>query len=72
MNQEQVNACNQLTRALNKCHHAGLQGGVYDRCFCVWPRDTVIDFGVDGFFETVVRTGTEISTDMSLDGGAGI
>jgi hypothetical protein len=71
MTPEQELAGTQLLRALNKCHRVGLAGGVYDRCFAIWPHESSIDL-VDGhFFEDVDEYGRVLPTHMSLDGSQG-
>jgi len=73
MNDEQVKAVKSLQRALNKCHDAGLSGGVFDTCFCVWPKShhPLDDSNGGDFFESVEKHGAQLSTKMYLDGGAG-
>ena len=74
MTKEQCSALANLTKALDRCHHAGLMGGVYEYQFRVWPigvkpdpRDTSTKF-----FEVVEEVGGSTSSEMTMDGGAGV
>lgn len=71
MNVEQERACTQLFRALNQCHKVGLEGGVYESRFCIWPKE-VTPQEADDFFEAVELFGEMLPSPMNLDGGAGI
>ncbi len=66
MQADQIKAAAQLTRALNRCHMAGLLGGVFSGRFCVWDWEANPHKDVD-FFENVLI----VQTRMNLDGGAG-
>ena len=66
---EQNRAAAQLLEALNKCHVAGLRGGVYDEQFCLWPIDRKLGHDFD-FFINVDEHGQVLCTQMQLDGGA--
>lgn len=73
VNAKQMAATKLLEKALESCHKAGLQGGVYDCSFVVWPvegqdpRDDAVDF-----FQSINKNGVMINTAMNLDGGAGV
>ncbi len=74
MNAKQKAAARRLEKALEHCHKTGLQGGVFDMSFCLWPVGTEphpADTGMR-FFEVVKEVGTIIYSPMSLDGGSGI
>lgn len=73
MNAKQKSALERLTKALEACHKAGLQGGVFDGSFLVWPADAKPDPREgDSFFEDVDAIGGRARTKMILDGGAGV
>lgn len=74
MNLEREKAARKLKLALDACHKAGLQGGVFSGTFFVWPNGKdPYDFGGHGDYEQAVIDcgGTIVFTDMALDGGAG-
>jgi hypothetical protein len=74
--QNQRSAAIRLEMALKNCKKVGLQGGVYDGSFCLWPEGYKPD-PRDGdsfkFFENLEEIGEIIrSSTMTLDGGAGV
>ena len=74
MNVRQLKAVESLRKALDRCHRAGLTGGVYDMRFYVWPVECssrVIDGPSRQFFDRANEFGLRLNSDMSLDGGAG-
>ena len=73
MTYDQIKATNRLKRALDNCRKAGLEGGVYDTTFCLWPIGISPQGNRDDhdFFEVVEKHGKLLSTTMTLDGGAG-
>ena len=75
MTHEQNLAARKIELALQVGGRAGLQGGVYDGAFCVWPladADLVHDSGLD-FFNKVKEHGLMLDNGkMDLDGGAGV
>lgn len=75
MNAKQRKAAESLRKALDRCHNAGLSGGVYEYGMWVWPTE-VTDQLIDGgpsreFFDRAERLGLRIDSEMNLDGGAG-
>lgn len=73
MNKEQTAAVRSLVAALDKCAKAGLQGGVFDTSFCVWPEGAEPHPNdAPEFFSGVENIGGKVlDTHMYLDGGAG-
>lgn len=71
---KQKKACERLLKALDNCQKHGLQGGVYDRNFCVWAEkdNSKLDFFGGKFFIDVEENGEILPTKMYLDGGAGV
>lgn len=71
MNKKQMVAARKLEQVLGRCGAVGLEGGVYDGRFCLWP----VRFdpqASDDFFEEVARIGIILYPyEMNLDGGAG-
>lgn len=67
----QEKAARAVKRALDNAGKAGLQGGVFDGAFCVWPLGT--DPHDEPEFFTGVETigGQVLTSKISLDGGAG-
>ena len=76
MNQEQIKAANNLRNALKKAGISGLQGGVFDSKFCVWPckRDDQVHAAGLNFFEEIENVGGIVMNirEINLDGGAGV
>jgi hypothetical protein len=74
MNKRQAAAAESLRKALNRCAKAGLQGGVFDGSFCVWPEKlepSPFEMGAQ-FFDHVAEYGGNLwPVEMHLDGGAG-
>ena len=77
MNEKQILAAKVVERALIRAGKAGLNGGVYEGCFCFWPAEKdihnyIVDGGVE-FFNRVEEKGMLLYIPgMSLDGGAGV
>ncbi len=73
MTKRQILAVKRLERALTQCHNAGLEGGVYDGSFCVWPTGSfdILESG-NKFFGRVEEYGATLDSPMTLDGGAGV
>lgn len=74
MNLRQKWAAANLQKALDRCHDAGLKGGVFDSRMRVWPINTTpdpYDSGRD-FFKVIAEKGATVESKMSLDGGAGV
>jgi hypothetical protein len=73
MNVKQKAATAKLLKALDACHEAGIKGGVFDSSFCIWPIDAPEDPYESGnnFFRIVEKYGADLTSKMSLDGGAG-
>jgi len=69
---KQENAAASLKKALDRCHKAGLTGGVFDTAFCLWPYEFDPHSGGMAFFEVVSKNGKIVDTNMLLDGGAGV
>lgn len=73
MTQKQFSAIARLKKALDRCHAVGLQGGVYDGSFCLWPVEGVDPRDTENFFGAVDNYGMSLrEVKMSLDGGAGV
>jgi len=76
MTNDQCKAISSLKRALKKCGNSGLQGGVYDGSFCVWPKEkspATSGESDSDFFNEVEKYGESFNVDeMPLDGGAGV
>ena len=78
MNDTQTKAATQLKKALNACAKAGLQGGIYEGTFCVWPITArspheINDSGETDFYTAVEAQceGKQIHCKMHIDGGNG-
>jgi hypothetical protein len=73
MTPQQDSAVQQLQRALNRAHAAGLRGGVYESKFRVWPTvgPCPMEVPAHQFFDVIHREGATIFSPMLLDGGAG-
>jgi hypothetical protein len=74
MNAKQTAAAERIRKAFVAAHKAGLQGGVYDGTFMVWPEKSKPDPRDCGlqFFDAVDEIGQKIHTLMRLDGGSGV
>lgn len=74
MTKRQQQSATALELALERCHRAGLKGGVFDSSFCVWPIESPCPFESGSEFFDVIRKNGMIlyRTSMSLDGGAGV
>jgi len=73
MNKKQLACAKAMEKLLARCDKAGLQGGVYAGNFCLWPVKAKHPAEGDDsmFFANVEEVGVIISTNMTLDGGAG-
>lgn len=75
MNKKQINAINNLKKALDSCDKVGLRGGVFEGQFCIWPKDIDVQGLAEkhnDFFDKVDEFGFSIDSKMWLDGGAGV
>lgn len=74
MTRRQKAALANLTKTLDRCHAAGLTGGVYEYQFRVWPIGAKPDPRDSGwrFFEMVEEIGGSTLSKMTMDGGAGV
>lgn len=74
MNVREEKAADQLRKAMDSCHEAGLRGGVYECSMRVWPINADPDPHESGlkFFEVINKVGKTICSEMIVDGGAGI
>lgn len=77
LNYHQNKAADKLAKAIRECSEVGLQGGVYDGVFCLWPRTAPNPMEVGPrFFERILMIGRIIDADEhrmpELDGGAGV
>lgn len=73
MNLRQKWVAAHLKKALDRCHDAGLKGGVFSSTMYVWPIDAKPDPYESGrdFFKVIEANGADLRSPMSLDGGAG-
>jgi hypothetical protein len=75
MNTKQRKAAESMRKALDRCHKAGLAGGVYEYAMYVWPievTDELIDGGPSReFFDRAEILGLRLDSEMNLDGGSG-
>jgi hypothetical protein len=74
MTKKQLACVAAMERLLERCKKVGLQGGVFDGTFCLWPEKG--PHPADGksswdFFDRVKEFGVIIHTNMSIDGGSG-
>ncbi len=74
MTKKQLACAESLRKALDRCHKAGLRGGVYEYSLRVWPSKGIQPHDAkpeSRFFEVVEEVGFSISSKMLLDGGSG-
>lgn len=73
LNKKQKKCSEAMFKLLERCHKAGLTGGVFDGCFCLWPKNEEHPAEAGNmFFEKVEEIGEVIHTQMVIDGGAGV
>lgn len=73
LNSQQIKAANKLKKALDACHAADLEGGVYESKFRIWPCDGPKPYEdvSERFFDIVEQVGLTVDSPMRLDGGSG-
>lgn len=73
MNKKQHAIAEDMENLLIRMKNLGLQGGVYDGVFCMWPENKNCLISRDrDFFKDVDKYGVIIYVSTNLDGGAGV
>ncbi len=74
LNRKQKSSVAALHNAFEKARLSGLEGGVYDGTFCVWPEGSFYPYESGrNFFRSVDAHGVAMSeVRMKLDGGSGV